>query len=632
MTADSSPSNADRADMADSGSNPSRIHLIVAAVFLVLGTLLGAIAALQLVVPDLLGGIALTSYGRLAPAAGLLIEGGWITIGLLGAGYWGLAKITGGVQRSALATGSLALIAVGVVAGTAGILAGLQTGVPSLEAPLWARAIMAVGFLLAAIAVVGTARPSGDRLGAAGWYLTAAPIWLTASAIVGLIPPSNGIAGTIHTGFVSATFTGLFVVTASVGLIYVVIGTITDTDLTEIRPLAALGFWSLTVVWANLSAIPLIFTPVPDWYETIGIAFAIAALVPLLTIAGDLGLMVRGRLGEIGDRVSLRLVMVSGVSFATATLVVLLWAWRATSAVVQYGPWVDAAYALIVLGGASFALFASVSVMRGGSPARTIHGVLSTIGLGVIAVGTVAGGVAVGFSWAAGPASQQYANAGAAWKVTADTAEPFAWLVAIGALTYFVGQLAFAVTLGRRNADELAAPSEELPFDLEFEGAPRYATWGRLLWGTAGVWLFAALMTLVLPLADTTDRDATLLADSSRTYPAGSAAAIGRDLYISEGCIACHTQAVRPVGTDVGLGPVSIAGDYANESPALLGAHRIGPDLMHYASRGEFFDIVLVRAHLEDPRSLVPWSTMPSYSYLSDNDLTALVSYLETLR
>jgi cbb3-type cytochrome c oxidase subunit II len=148
----------------------------------------------------------------------------------------------------------------------------------------------------------------------------------------------------------------------------------------------------------------------------------------------------------------------------------------------------------------------------------------------------------------------------------------------------------------------------------------------------AGVWVFAGLMTLVLPIVDDTDRNATLIADTYRTYDSGSAELAGRNLYISEGCIECHTQAVRPVGPDVGLGPVSVAGDYANETPALLGAARFGPDLMHFASNVEFFDKVLVEASLRDPRALKPWSIMPSYSYLSSEDLGALVSYIETLR
>jgi cbb3-type cytochrome oxidase cytochrome c subunit len=53
---------------------------------------------------------------------------------------------------------------------------------------------------------------------------------------------------------------------------------------------------------------------------------------------------------------------------------------------------------------------------------------------------------------------------------------------------------------------------------------------------------------------------------------------------------------------------------------------------MHVASRSEFFDTVIVSAHLKDPRSVVEWSAMPSYSYLSDDDIAAIVSYIETLR
>ena len=633
MTAEASPTEATESASDSDSTTPTRAHLIVAAIFLVIGTLLASLASFQLVFPDFLGGIPATTYGRMAPAARLFIEVGWLTIGLLGASYWALGRITDAHQRTSLAYGSLALIAVGVLGGGAAILFGLQTGVVRLEAPLWARAITTVGFLLAAIALVGMARQKGDRLGAAGWYLTAAPIWLTASAIVGLIPGSDGIPGVIQASFVSSTFTGLFLVTSAVGLTYYVVAVISDGDPTETRSLAALGFWSLTIVWANLGAVPLIFTPVPDWYETISIAFAIAALVPLLTIAGDIGLMLRGRIHLIGDRVSLRLILIAGSAFATATVVLLLWAWRGTSTIIQYSPWVDTAWFATVLGACSFALFAAVSVMRGGSSlARTAHGVLSTVGLAVMTLGGLIGGIAVGFSWAVGPASQSYANAGAAWKVTAETFEPFAWLMAVGMAIFFVGQIAFVATLGRRNDEALDMPPAERPYDLEFEGTPRYATWRRLMWGSVGVWLFAALMMLVLPVADNADRDSTLLADTDRTYRAGTVELTGRNLYISEGCVSCHTQAVRPVGTDVGLGPVSIAGDYANESPALLGAYRLGPDLMHFAGRADFFDRVLVQAHLENPRSVMPWSTMPSYSYLSTDELAALVSYLETLR
>ena len=316
------------------------------------------------------------------------------------------------------------------------------------------------------------------------------------------------------------------------------------------------------------------------------------------------------------------------------TVVNLLWAWRATSAIVQYSTWVNTVWALVVLGGGSYAVFAIVSMMRGGSSGdRSFHQFTSTMGLIVVFIGLAVGGVVVGFSWAAGPATQAYANSGAAWEITLTTARPFLMITILGLAIYATAQFGFAFGM-RSNPDDgsLDTPDSSDVFDLQFEGTPRYATWSRLMWGTALVWAFAFVMTLALPIADNADRESTLLADNSRTYPAGSAEAIGRALFISEGCTECHTQVVRPIGTDVGLGPVSVAGDYANENPALLGAYRLGPDLMHFASRGDFFDKVLVQAAIADPRAVNDWSTMPSYSYLSSEDLGALVAYLETLR
>lgn len=616
------------------GTSIARLHLTVASVFLILGALIGAIAALQLVVPDLLSGIAFTTYGRLAPAARVLLADGWLVLGLLGASYVALARVTGSdVRRRPVALASLALIALGAAAGALGILLGFQSGIVGQEAPVWARLISFLGYGAAAIAVASTARTAKDSLGATGWYLTAAPIWLALSGLVAVLPSSAGIPGVIQMAFANAGAIGLFAVTASVGLLYYVFTSITETDPTEARPLSTLGFWSLTLVWANLAAVHLIYSPTPDWYETLAVAFAIAALIPVLTIAGDLGLMLRGRVGEITDRGSLRYGMVSALSLVTATVVLLLLSWRATSAIVQFSTWVNGLDLLIVLGGGTFAIFATASVMRGGrSGGTSLHLFLSTIGLLAMTAGLLVSGVIVGFSWAAGPASQSYVNAGSAWRITVESSQGYLWLSALGLLVFLMAQILYVAAVDRGRPAATADLATVDAYDLEFEGPPRYATWRRLMTGVAAVWLFAGLMTWLLPVLDDTDREATILADASRIYPEGSLEAIGRQVYISEGCMECHTQQVRPIGTDVGLGPVSIAGDYAHEQPALLGTYRFGPDLMHYAGQVDFFDPIITQAKLEEPRTVVPWSTKPSYSYLSGDDLEALVSYIETLR
>ena len=632
MTAETASNHPDQASGPPPGTGVTRTHVTVASIFLIVGSLIAAVAALQLVLPDLLAGGAITTYGRLAPAARILLTDGWLTIGLLGCSYLALASVAGSeVRRPVIALASLVVIAAGALGAAVGVLMGMNSGITGIAAPLWARAILAIGYLLAAVAVVGSARTARDSLGATGWYLTAAPVWLALSGLVAIIPMSDGIAGSIQMAFASAGMTGLFFVTASVGLLYHAFTSLTGTDPTAPRPLSTLGFWSLTLVWANLAAVRFIFSPTPDWYETLAVAFAIASLIPALTIAADLGLMITGRVSAITDRASLRYAVIASLALVLATVVLLLTAWRATSGVVGFSPWVGGLDALIVLGGGSFAVFATASILRGGhTGGPSVHFVLSTLGLLATTAGLLVGGVVVGFSWAAGPASQGFVNAGDAWKVTADSSALFLWIAAIGAAIFAIGQVGFLIP---RHGDPVAAAAfDPTDYDLEFEGPPRYASWGRLMTGVVVVWAFAALMTWVLPAADRADREATILADTSRTYVAGSAEAIGRDLYVSEGCIECHTQQVRPIGSDVGLGPVSIAGDYANEGPALLGTSRFGPDLMHYAGRVEFFDKVIVQAHLANPRSIVPWSTMPSYAYLSGEDLTALVSYIETLR
>jgi cytochrome c oxidase cbb3-type subunit 2 len=116
----------------------------------------------------------------------------------------------------------------------------------------------------------------------------------------------------------------------------------------------------------------------------------------------------------------------------------------------------------------------------------------------------------------------------------------------------------------------------------------------------------------------------------------------GRQVYISLGCVACHTQQVRPAsqGSDIakGYGPRhSVARDYVLQSSVLLGSHRIGPDLANYGARVSSENEI--HAHLRSPKA---GSAMPSYDFLyttgkegakvPTEKATALVAYLKSLK
>jgi cytochrome c oxidase cbb3-type subunit 2 len=94
---------------------------------------------------------------------------------------------------------------------------------------------------------------------------------------------------------------------------------------------------------------------------------------------------------------------------------------------------------------------------------------------------------------------------------------------------------------------------------------------------------------------------------------------LGREVYMSEGCLYCHSQQVRPegFGADVkrGWGPRgSRPGDYVYDETHQLGTMRTGPDLHDIANRQPSRDWHL--AHLYQPRSVSPGSVMPAYPYL----------------
>ncbi|MEN8041838.1 MAG: cbb3-type cytochrome c oxidase subunit II [Actinomycetota bacterium] len=631
MTADIPSNDSAQPEVASEGPATDRMYLLVAGVMFVVGLGLASLAALQLVVPSLLS-TAWSTYGLLAPAARSLLADGWLPIAGLGLTLFILSQITGGrFERRGPATTAMVLIAAGAIASSGDIIAGLSTGVPGLEGPIWGRAMSAIGYVLGAYLVTSLAKGKRDHLGTAGWYLTAASWWLALSSVFGLIPLMSGTRGSIQAAFADAGLHRLFAVTLAIGLLYYAFGKISGADLTEPRPLAGLGFWSVGLTWAFMGSARLIYAATPDWYETMTIAFAIAALVPVLAIATDIGLLLKGNVQTIEDRATFRYGTVAGLALVGATIVNLLGVWRATSAVVQYSTWSMGLDTLIVLGAGSFAIFAANSVRLGGNSARSsIHFLVSTIGLTGLAAGLLAGGIVSGFSWIAGPSSQLFPNFGPGYEIAVASLAPFLWIAAGSMALYAIAQILYLSQINAVSAESLTVPDGPMEYDLEFEGAMRYVTWRRLTWGATMIWIAAAFFTALLPMMDSTDTAATITADEFRTYASGSSEATGRSLYIAEGCAECHTQSVRPIVTDVGLGPVSIAGDYAYENPALITGVRFGPDLTHVASRTESFDAIAT--HLLDPRSVVEWSIMPSYAHLSDEDIAAIISYIETLR
>jgi len=123
-------------------------------------------------------------------------------------------------------------------------------------------------------------------------------------------------------------------------------------------------------------------------------------------------------------------------------------------------------------------------------------------------------------------------------------------------------------------------------------------------------------MVEIFPLLLKGERTAPL----STLKPLPALAFEGRDIYIREGCHVCHTQMVRPLRAETErYGHYSVAGEDVYEHPFLWGSKRTGPDLARVGGR---YSDDWHRAHLLDPRSVVPQSNMPAYPWLFTTALT----------
>ena len=93
----------------------------------------------------------------------------------------------------------------------------------------------------------------------------------------------------------------------------------------------------------------------------------------------------------------------------------------------------------------------------------------------------------------------------------------------------------------------------------------------------------------------------------------------GRDIYIREGCVGCHSQMVRPFRAETErYGHYSVAGEFIYDRPFLWGSKRTGPDLHRVGGR---YSDDWHRVHLTNPRDVVPESIMPSYPWLAETPL-----------
>ncbi len=137
-------------------------------------------------------------------------------------------------------------------------------------------------------------------------------------------------------------------------------------------------------------------------------------------------------------------------------------------------------------------------------------------------------------------------------------------------------------------------------------------------------WLLIVLVILVVSIGGLVEI-VPLFFQKSTTEPVAGLTAYsplrlaGRDIYVREGCYNCHSQMIRPFRAETErYGHYSVAGEFVYDRPFQWGSKRTGPDLARVGTR---YSDDWHRAHLNNPRDVVPESNMPAYPWLAKTAL-----------
>jgi cytochrome c oxidase cbb3-type subunit 2 len=137
-------------------------------------------------------------------------------------------------------------------------------------------------------------------------------------------------------------------------------------------------------------------------------------------------------------------------------------------------------------------------------------------------------------------------------------------------------------------------------------------------------WLLIALVLLVVSVGGLVEI-VPLFFQKSTTEPVAGLThysplrLAGRDIYVREGCYNCHSQMIRPFRAETErYGHYSVAGEFVYDRPFQWGSKRTGPDLARVGGR---YSDEWHRAHLNNPRDVVPESNMPGYPWLASTVL-----------
>jgi cytochrome c oxidase cbb3-type subunit I/II len=426
-----------------------------------------------------------------------------------------------------------------------------------------------------------------------------------------------------------------FVLTTPVlGLMYYFLPKAADRPVFSYK-LSIIHFWSLIFVYIWAGPHHLQYTALPAWAQAVGTGFSIMLIAP--SWGGMLNglLTLRGAWDKVRENPILKFFVVAVTCYGMATFEGPLLATKNINKIGHFTDWVIGHVHLGALGWNGFMAFGVIYYLIPILWRTKIYSVklanwhfwLGTLGIIFYAVPMYISGFTQGLMW-----KQFNPDGTLVWKNWLDTVTaiiPYFKMRFVGGLFYLSGAILMVVNLVatvRKGSFQKDVPAEAPA--LANISKKRKEGEGTHLWLERTPVLMGILSLLTISIGSMVEIIPTLslkksVPTISAVKPYSPLELEGRDIYIREGCNACHSQMVRPFRDEIVRfngknGQYSKAGEFVYDRPFLWGSKRTGPDLHREGGKNPSS---WHYKHMYNPRSTSAGSIMPRYPWLIATDL-----------
>ncbi|MEM6514809.1 MAG: cytochrome-c oxidase, cbb3-type subunit I [Bacteroidota bacterium] len=421
-----------------------------------------------------------------------------------------------------------------------------------------------------------------------------------------------------------------FLTTPFLGLMYYFVPKAANRPVYSYR-LSIVHFWSLIFIYIWAGPHHLLYTALPGWAQSLGVAFSIMLIMPSWGGMINGLLTLRGAWDKVRTDPTLKFMVVAITGYGMATFEGPMLSLKNVNAIAHFTDWVIAHVHVGALAWNGFLTFGMIYFLVPKMMKTKLHSVrlanthfwLGTLGIVMYALPMYVAGFTQASMWKQfnPDGTLVYGN----FLETVFELIPMYWMRAIGGSIYILGMFVMVynivVTIKKGSAvtDELA----EAP-KLQRVTKRRVAGEGWHTWLERKPIKLTIFATIAILIGGMVQIIPTLLVKSNiptiaSVKPYTPLELEGRDLYIREGCVSCHSQMVRPFRSEVErYGEYSKAGEFVYDHPFLWGSKRTGPDLHRVG--GKYSDNWHLN-HFYDPQSTSSGSIMPSYKWLIANEL-----------